>query len=432
MIQRLTVCVGSTLGLTLCLIAGQAWGQQTPATDQPARSTEPVPATPLPGPPLTAYPLELLGLLAPPATRGPVTLTPSISVSEEYNDNIFQENKRRQSDFITSFSPALALLINKPSYQLSAGYSFTADIYAKESRFNNALDRQNFVASGFYRASPALTLSASDAFMLDRSTNVVAVQSTTTGRQESWINTFTPGLSWQMTQRDTLSLSGTNSVLRLMGKGQGVGSDTLGFGSLFAHAFTPRVTGTLGYNFTYLNLTGGQEDSKTHNPMLGLIVRITPTLTGTVSGGPAITEIGGQTFVSPNGSASLIQELWFGSASVQYSRNVSVAGGFGGTNETQTASAALVVTSLRPGLVVIFNPVYSESRSIARTQNEQIDVKAVNLNLNAIYAVAQYVNLFAGYSFLHQRTGSASATQVDVDQNRVRFGIQFGYPIQFD
>jgi hypothetical protein len=38
-----------------------------------------------------------------------------------------------------------------------------------------------------------------------------------------------------------------------------------------------------------------------------------------------------------------------------------------------------------------------------------------------------------GYSFLLQRVGHFSTTQeFDADQNRVKFGVQFGYPFAFD
>jgi len=62
------------VGIAICVIAPHAWSQETPPPE--ARDQPPAPTT------VQAYPLELLGLLAPPAQRGPVTLTPSIAVSE--------------------------------------------------------------------------------------------------------------------------------------------------------------------------------------------------------------------------------------------------------------------------------------------------------------------------------------------------------------
>src|SRR2546428_11850700 len=103
------------VGIVLCFTASYAWGQEAPprdaGTQPPARATEPAPISPTPSTPIASYPLELLGLLAPQAQQGPVTLTPSIAVSEEYNDNVFASNQSRRSDFITSFAPAITLLI---------------------------------------------------------------------------------------------------------------------------------------------------------------------------------------------------------------------------------------------------------------------------------------------------------------------------------
>src|SRR2546430_8673459 len=286
------------------------WSKHLPL---PPKPTPPplftVPAPGLQRPPVGAYPLELLGLLAPPAQRGPVTLTPSISASEEYNDNLFLNNQDRQRDFITGFSPTITLFVNRPSYQVSGGYSFTAELYERESRLNNALNRQSFFGTGLYRATPRLTLTASESYAVNRNTNLVASQGFATGRQESWSNTFGPGLTWQMSPRTSLSLGATYGLLRFKGAASdGAGtardSDTYGLQSSLAHELTPRLTGTIGYGFTYLNVQE-EDNSTTHTPTVGGSYRLTPTLTGSVSGGPAITELGGETFVSPAATASL-------------------------------------------------------------------------------------------------------------------------------
>ncbi len=430
---------GAIVVLATGLAAVHAWGQQPAPREapsrgarEPARDTEQLPPLVSPGPPITAYPLELLGLLAPPTGRGPVTLVPSIAVSEEYDDNLFSDNRNRQSDFITGFSPALTLLINQPSFELSAGYSFTGEIYAEHSHLSGPFNRQSFLATALYRATPRLTLSVSDNFRYDRNTNITA-QGPTTGRQESWGNNFTPGLTWQMTPQTFLSLGAGYQVLRFLGGGGGLDSDTYSFQTVLGHAFTPRFTGTVGYNFTYIDqLSSEGENSTTHNPTVGFSYRLTQTLRVLASGGPAITEIGGETFITPAGTAGLIQEFRWGSMGLQYTRGVSVAGGFGGTNETQTASGTVALTTLRPGLIVAFSPAYITSESLSNQQGQRVDVQTFTLTLSAMYQIAKYANVFAGYTFLHQRTGGSSEQQFDADQNRVRFGLQFGYPINFD
>src|SRR5437016_6640718 len=418
-------------------MASDAGGQEPPPgrpAEQPPSVTEPAPG--LQRPPVGAYPLELLGLLAPPAQRGPVTLTPSISVSEEYNDNLFFNNQDRQRDFITGFSPTITLFVNRPSYQVNGGYSFTAELYERESRLNNALNRQNFFGTGLYRATPRLTLTASETYAVNRNTNLVASQGFSTGRQESLSNTFGPGLTYQMTPGTSLSLVATYGLLRFKGAASdGAGtardSDTYGLQSSLAHELTPRLTGTIGYGFTYLNVQE-EDNSTTHTPTLGVSYRLTPTLTGSVSGGPAITELGGETFVSPAATATLVQGLAFGSASARYARSVSAAGGFGGTTDTQSLSGTLTLPTLQRGLLVVFDTTYSPAESVSRQQTDRVHVKALTLNLAVTYQIASFVSVFGGYTFFQQRTTGSSSVQIDADQNRVRFGLQFGYPINFD
>jgi hypothetical protein len=360
-----------------------------------------------------------------------VTLTPSISVSEEYNDNIFSDNANREWDFITSFTPALTLYVNGPAYQLNAGYSFSADIYARESSLSNAFARQNLVASGFYRLTPGLTVTASEAFTYDRNSNTFSTQNVSAGSQESWTNRVTPGVSWQMTPLNNLSLSATYDLLRYGGEGSAVDSDTYSFQGTLTHAFTPRFSGNVGYNFTYRDLRG-EDDSTTHSPTVGFSYAVTPTLTATIRGGAAITELGGDTFVTPIGTVTLVQVFSFGSASLQYDRGIGVAGGLGGTNDTQTVSGTLALSALLRGLFVVLSPTYSDSESLSSTDSRSVDVKSFTLYLGATYQIARYVTAFGGYTFFLQRTGGSSANQVDIDQNRVRVGLQFGYPINFD
>jgi len=427
---------GAIVWIAICAMAPHAWGQDTPVggakAEPPAPATGAPSALPSAGVAIGSYPLELLGLLAPAAQRGPFTLLPSIAVSEEYNDNLLLDNLNRQSDFITGFSPALMLFVNRPSYRLTAGYSSTAELYQRESRFDNALSRQNFILNGSYEGTRGLTFAVSDAFARDRSTNVVATQGFASGRQEAWSNSFSPGVSWQMTPATVLNVVVTHAVERFEGTGVGFGSDTYGLQNTLGHVLTPRLTGTVGYGFTYLNLLGQQQNSTTHTPTFGASYRLTPTLTASVNGGPAVTQIGGETFVSAAATAGLVQVLRYGSASAQYSRSVGVAGGLGGTTETQTFSGALALLTWQRGLIVTFNPSYSTAKSVSRGQTGPVDANALTLNLGASYQIARYASIFGGYRFFQQRTQGSTTTQFDSDQNLVRFGVQFGYPFNFD
>ena len=428
------------VGVALCFVATQVLAQERPAQPGPAapRSTvgEGSPGLQDFGPPITAYPAELLGLLAPPAERGPITLRPSIAVSEEYNDNVLLNNQTRKWDLITRVSPGLTLTVNRPSYQLSAGYTLSGELYANESRLNDAWKDQAFVATGLYRGLRGLTVTVADSFALNRSTNQAASQGFATGRQETWNNTFTPGMTWEMTPRNTLNVTGTFAVQRFLsastGSISGSDSNTYALQTTLEHVLTRRLTGILGYGITYLDLLGQQENSTTHTPTVGARYMLTPTLTASVSGGPAITQLAGETSISPGGSARLVQVLQIGSVSLEYTRGVGTAGGFGGTTDTQTISAGLSLPTWYRGLVVAFTPSYRIATSVSRRQASQIDIRALTVPVAVNYQFARYSSIFAEYTYFQQQTGSNSSLRSDVDQNRLRFGLQFGYPFNFE
>ena len=361
-----------------------------------------------------------------------MTLTPSISLSEEYNDNIFSNNANRQWDFITSLTPAVTLVIDQRRLQLLAGYSLSADLYARNySDLSRGLDQQHLVFQGIFTAAPGLSFSASDTFLYNYNTNLIGNQGFSVGRQESWSNDATLGMSWQMTPRNRVDFSVSYGLLRFVGEGSGVDSDSYGIGGSVGHAFTPRLSGSLSYQFTYIN-PDGQDDSMTHTPMLGFTYQFTPTLTGSIDGGPSITIFENDTALSPSASASLTKVFGFGSAGVAYTRTVDVAGGFGGTNDMQTISAALTISTLARGLVVTFNPRYNIVQPLGTHQGSQVDGYSIIVYLAANYQLSRYVSLFGEYQFFRQRPGGAPEARIDVDQNRVRFGLQFGYPFSFD
>jgi hypothetical protein len=293
------------------------------------------------------------------------------------------------------------------------------------------------VATGLYRGIRGLTLTVADTFALNRDTNVVASQGFSTGRQESWSNTFSPGMTWQMTPRTSLNLLGTFLVQRFQNADvatstPGIDSNTYELLATVDHALTRRLIGTIGYDFKYLDFLGQEPHATIHTPIVGATYLFTPTLTASVRGGPAITQMEDDISISPAVTARIVQVFQIGSLSLEYNRSVGVAGGFGGTNETQTISAGVVLPTWQRGLIVAFTPTYTTAKSTGGRQTSNVDVNAFTIPLGVSYQFASYASVFAEYRFFHQRTGASSSAAADVDQNRLRFGLQFGYPINFE
>src|SRR5262249_3594944 len=87
-----------------------------------------LPSVQIPG--VLLPPGSLLDLLYAPAPQGPLSLTPSLTISEQFNDNVFLTHSNKRSDFITQFTPGVALQAQQPGFRLLSSFNFTAEIYA--------------------------------------------------------------------------------------------------------------------------------------------------------------------------------------------------------------------------------------------------------------------------------------------------------------
>lgn len=418
------------LAVAVCVAATPAWAQFTPPAGQ-LPPPPPVLSLP-PGYPLLPFALPTLPEGA--ARRGPVTITPSLSVTGEFNDNIFQSNANKVSDFILGFTPGVSIAVESPIYRLLGSYSFTAEIYADQSQLNDAFSRHNFQIDGAYRLTPLLTVSLTDTLLVGNDTNVLAAENVSTGRIRSLSNTLSSAVAYQLTPRTTLRGRGAWTTLRY-DSDAAIDSDTYAFETFGEYAFTPRLIGAVGYQFSFFDIQDNPWVT-THTPRVGVSYRFTPTLTGSLSGGPSIqVPEEGDTSVFPAITATLQQRFAWGSASVQYDHSIATAGGLGGTTENQSFGAIVQLDRLLRGLVVQLAPRYTRATS---TIGDSIEVDSFSLTLQARYEINRYVAVFGGYTYFLQRSDSAVATSAgviaanDVDQNRVFLGLQFGYPLTID
>ena len=69
-------------------------------------------------------------------------LTPSLSLSEEYQSNIFGTSSNEESDFVTRMAPGLILGYFSEPLTFSVSYSIDAEIFAENSELNNFGDNQ--------------------------------------------------------------------------------------------------------------------------------------------------------------------------------------------------------------------------------------------------------------------------------------------------
>jgi hypothetical protein len=414
------------IALTAACVAGGTTVAAAQATE-PAPPPEPRPSPAQPQyqptfaePGLTFFPR--------PQPRGPLLLIPSLTVGAEWNDNIFLDNRRRDSDVILTATPGLQLVMETARYRLAAGYSFTAEKYFEEDRLDTPFRRHDFYVDGQYQVTPTVGVSVRDALTYSKDTHEASLLGVSAGRREALGNVLSVGATWRLTPRTSLQPSASWALQRFEGPGT-ADSDIYSAGATVVHRFTPRFDGTAGYEFAFID-TENAPDTTTHTPRVGASYDLTRTLKATLSVGPSIRRTDDDTDVSPAITATLVQQFRWGSAGVAYDRRIGTAGGLGGTTDNQIVSGSLRVTGLYRDLVLELLPAYRVADSV---DGGAVDVQALTVTLRAAYQFTPWLAGVASYTFYHQRSeGAAAAVARDVDQNRVFVGLNFAFPFRRD
>lgn len=367
--------------------------------------------------------------LPPVPFRSPVVFYPSLTLTGEYNDNIFLDNSRRRSDYIAAATPAFNLYLESTTYRWAMGYSFTAEKYLEHSELDEVFQRQTFFIEGSHRVHPRVTLTLSNVFLQSKDTNPVGNQVVAVGRRTSLTNTFNPGLIWQFAPRTSLTTGVGYELQRFDGPGA-LDSDIYRFYADINHDFSARFSGLIGYEGRYIDVQG-QHGVHTHTPRFGFTYRFTPFLTTSVTAGPTIivTEHPHDVSVTPFVDANLTQLFGWGSLSVFANRSVGTSGGVGDTTANTSFGAALRAAILRR-FVIEIAPSYSISESVS---GNAVDVHAFSVDLRAAYRFTDWLAAVGGYRYFHQTSDSASASIArDVEQNRAFLGLQVGWPFRIN
>ena len=105
----------------------------------------------------------LLLLGAARALGADYSVTPSVTLSEEYTDNVFDSNQGKKSDFITRARPGLSASYQAPLWDWDLNYAYDYRYYAKGSQKDDW--SQNCVMTGLVKpVDQTLFLAVSDTY----------------------------------------------------------------------------------------------------------------------------------------------------------------------------------------------------------------------------------------------------------------------------
>jgi len=125
-------------------------------------------------------------------------------------------NNNKRYEFITSFTPSIMLLANRPRFQLAAAFRTRRRVRTREQP--NDASSPDF-HPGTVTSDAAVRFTATETFLRTRArTRLRRFQPRRPG---AWSNTFDPAVGWQLQPRTGLDVGASYSVLRFEGQGHG-------------------------------------------------------------------------------------------------------------------------------------------------------------------------------------------------------------------
>jgi len=373
----------------------------------------------------TAVPAQLVPSTSAPAQAG-YYVTPSLSVAEVYDDNVFFTTSPRTHDFLTRISPDLKAGYQSVPLTVAGGYTFDSEIYSRHSELTSAQVRQRGSLEVKATPDPVLTLSVSGSYAQTKTPAELNLETGLAARRvlaERY--TANPGFIDRFDPLTTVKGDYTYSKDLLAG---GVTIDSNIENLALDHRLSPRDTvgpWYVGRQFAF----AGFPALTSHAFTLGWSHELTPLTSFTLRGGPRLTE--GTVDRLPEASASIRHTLKRGDLSLTYASTLATVIGQSAAARAQGITAK-ATTELLPRLELSAGP------AVYRVSSDAFKATVYSVLLDASYKLTKTLALQASYQYSFQRgsfnpqTGPTGLTNVEVLHNIFLIRLTVTSPVRVD
>jgi hypothetical protein len=356
--------------------------------------------------------------------EGFVTLTPSLSASERYTDNLFFKEKDRESDFITMLSPQITLAYSDRDFSISGRYEGNAEFHRRHPETNrygqsvffdlNVPFLSRLVKGVDIRITENVTYSPElPSFSYDGGVSEEIPREGNEGIQVGRVDTFrnrtgiSIGYSW--TPRLSGSLSYSNLINRYQGRGfQDYLTHGVGLGGAFQASRSVRWTAFYSTSVTHYEEA---ESVTVHQVGIGNVYQAAPTVSMSIDTGAAFPPEGGTQWIL---STALVKSAKLSSLSFRYNQQI---GRGGGVTTTATLSQNLVASLSRTtgkSSSIYLQLGYGQNRTLS---GPVVKISSQEIGTGIQFALFSWLNGGINYNYLNQRTEGESPG--DVSRNQV-------------
>ena len=321
-------------------------------------------------------------------------ITPSLTLSEEFDDNVFLRSSGRESDVITRASPSLKAGYQSKPFTLLLSGGIDAEYFAEHPELSGAANRKRAALELRWvpeLTGPTTTLGANVLYAESQSAGELQPQTgIEAGRRTTRLWSFSPSVTHRFSTLTSGSASYSYGELS-SGDFTSVSHQArVGISS----QLTRMDTGSLNYSLSVVDSAG--ETTTSHAITAGWISRLSRSTTLSLEGGPRISDGN----IEPQITAGLAHTFnRTGQATLTYQRAETVVIDQPGTSETNSVLAGLTLELTRR-----LRSSFGAGVSVTDTPNAG-DVTTYRANASLSYRLTKWLALGASYRYLQQDQG---------------------------
>ena len=401
---------------------------------------------------------------APAAPAGAAAgwyLTPSVSLTEQWDDNIFRTSSQREADFLTRVTPGFSAGYQSQPLTLLGSFAFDSEIFAEHPNLDGAANGKRAGLQATYLPTRNLTLGLKSAYTETQTPSVLnTITNVEQGRAKATQTNASPTASYQLTPR--MAADATYSYTRTT-VGTASGTSTSGTSSTSATVaglttvthradlsltrqltpglvatpdestpttptptVAPRATaadlGAVAYGLIVSEFEGSPSITS-HTLTLGWTHYFTALTSVSLRAGPRYTEGA----INPEVDAEIVHQDRSVRLSLAYFRSETTLVGQAGTSKTQGARGSLGWTPLR-GMTITVTPSWAQTSSeVSQTTqsltSQDITVYAADVSLS--YQLTRWLTAGAAYHYTRQEQRPAT-----IEDNIVLLRLEIAYPMR--
>lgn len=342
---------------------------------------------------------------------------PSLSLTEEYDDNVFGVSTGKQSDFITRVTPGLTVGYEAPLLSLLGSVSIDAEFFAERSE----LDGVNGKRAGLvfrHVPDPRLTLGLGASYAETEDTKdllrATGVSGVDIGRVKTRAFVVTPTVFYQLTSRTSTEVGYSFTRTEISGGATDMEHEpTLAL----LHQLTPLDGVSLRYRFRYFD-SDAADSTRSHAVTVGWTRRLAERTFLTLEAGPLISD----GHVDGEGRARLTHRFQLVTASLEYARGQTTVIGRSGASIADTVIGTLSyapTAALGLGLSGTFERFSEGELGLP-------DTRRYTANASASYRVIEWAAVRVSYTYSLQEGGGSGTIRNHV----ASINLDFALPIR--